>query len=100
MLLSVRYSIVWSCITFSIVLETIGRSEIDLNFLGSVLLLFLDRGLGFASLQSFGKSDSLMDRLQICVMGMTNTSAPSFKNLPHTLSIPAALLTFHAFRKL
>ena len=35
-----------------------------------------------------------MDTLQICVMGMPNTSAPSFKNLPDTLSIPAALYDF------
>ena len=33
-----------------------------------------------------------MDKLQICVMGMANTSAPPFINLPDTLSIPAALL--------
>ena len=41
-----------------------------------------------------------MDKLQICVMGMPNTSAPSFKNLPDTLSIPAALLTLHDFKRL
>ena len=31
---------------------------------------------------------------------MTNTSTPSFKNLPDTLSILAALLILHAFRRL
>ena len=35
-----------------------------------------------------------MDKLQICVIGMPN------KNLPDTLSIPAALLTLHDFRRL
>ena len=98
MLLSVRYYIVWSCITFSIILETIGRSEICLKISGSVLASFLQ---GFKlSLQSFGKRDSLMNELQICVMGVTNTSAPSSKNLPDTSSIPATLLTLHAFRRL
>ena len=41
-----------------------------------------------------------MDKLQICLMGMPNTSATSFKNLPDTLPIPAALLTLHGFRRL
>ena len=41
-----------------------------------------------------------MDKLQISVMGMANTTAPSFKNLPDTSPIPAALLTLHAFRRL
>ena len=100
MLLSVKYSMVCSCITFSKILETIGRSEIGLKFLGSVLVPFLYKGLSLATLQSFGKWDSLMDKLQICVMGMPNTSTPFFKNLPDTLSILAALLTLHDFRRL
>ena len=32
-------------------------------------------------------------------MGMANTSAQSFKNLPDTPSVPAASLTLHAFRR-
>ena len=71
----------WS---FSKVLETIGRSRIGLKFLGSVLIPFLYKGLSFATLQSFGKWDSLMDKLQICIMGMANPLTPFFKNLPHT----------------
>ena len=43
---------VCSCITF---LKTIGRSEIGLKFLGSVLVPFLYKGLSLATLQSFGK---------------------------------------------
>ena len=39
---------VWSCITFSKVLETICRSEIGLKFLGSVLVPFLYKGLSLA----------------------------------------------------
>ena len=42
-------------LTFSIVLETIGRREIGLKFLGSVLVPFLQRGLSFATSQSLGK---------------------------------------------
>ena len=41
-----------------------------------------------------------MDKLQICVMGMPNTAASSFKNLPDMLSILVALLTLHDFRRL
>ena len=70
MLLSVRYSIVWSCILLSVILETIGRSEIDLKILGSVLVPFLYRRLTFACLQYFGKWDCLMDKIQICIMGL------------------------------
>ena len=64
------YSLVWSYITLSVNLETIGRGEIGLKPLESVFLPFLCRGLSFASLQSFGKCDSLMDKLQIFLMGM------------------------------
>lgn len=32
-------------------------------------------------------------------MGMANTSAQSFKNLPDTPSVPAGSLTLHAFRR-
>ena len=81
---------VWSCITFSKTLETIGRSEIGLKFLGSVLVTY-----------SLSESKIVfMDKLQKSEKGMANTSAPSFKNLPDTLSIPTALLTLHGFRRL
>ena len=96
----VKYSMVWSCITFSKILEKIGRSDIGLKFLRSVVVPFVYKGLSFATLQSFGKWDSLMDKLQICVMGMVNTPATAFKNLPDTSSIPAALLTLHDCRRL
>ena len=46
------------CITFSIILETIGKRELNLKFLGSVLVPFLYRGLRFATLQSFRKWES------------------------------------------
>ena len=81
---------VWSCIIFSKILETIGRSEIGLKLLGSVLVTY-----------SLSECEIvLMDKLQKSEKGMANTSAPSFKNLPDTLSIPAALLTLHGFRRL
>ena len=50
-----RQSIVCSCITFSIILETVGRSEIGLKFSWAVLVPFLYRGLSFANLQSIVK---------------------------------------------
>ena len=80
--LSYRVSLVWSCIIFSIILETIGRSKIDLKFLGSVLVPFLYCGLSFATLHSFGTSlllyifsDIFMNVLQICVIEMINILA-------------------------
>ena len=48
-------SMVWSCLTFSKSLETIGRSETGLKSLGSLLVPFLYKGLSLATLQSFGK---------------------------------------------
>ena len=54
-LFSVRESIVWSCITFLIILETNGRTKIGLEILGPLSVSFLYRGLSFANLQSFGK---------------------------------------------
>ena len=64
-----RQSIVCSCITFSTILETVGRSEIGLKFSGSFLVPFLYRGLSFANLKSIVKWDIFTDNLQICVMG-------------------------------
>ena len=55
MLLSVKYSIIWSCITFSKILGTIGSREIGLKLLESVLVPFLYKVLRLATLQSFGK---------------------------------------------
>ena len=43
---------VWSCITFSKVLETIGKSEIGLKVLGSVLVPFLYKDLSLATLHT------------------------------------------------
>ena len=68
-----------SCITFSVILETVEGSEICLKFLGSDLVPFLYRGLSFTTLQCFGKWESLMDKLQIWVIGMMNILGPSFK---------------------
>ena len=52
-LLSVKYSIVSSCIFF-IMFETTGEREIGRKCLGSVLETFLYRDLSFANLQLFG----------------------------------------------
>ena len=40
-----------------------------------------------------------MDKLQSWAIGMVNISAPSFKNLPHKLSIPAALFVWQFFKR-
>ena len=48
---SVTYSIVWLCITFWIILETISRSRTGLKFLGSVLAVYMQGCIqwGFAT---------------------------------------------------
>lgn len=71
---SVKWFIVWSCINFSIILETIDRREIGDWQIGlfpvSALVLFLCRGVSFVTLQSFKKWEKLMNILQIWVRGM------------------------------
>ena len=52
-----------------------------LEFLRSVLVPYLYRGLNFAILQSLRKRDNLIDKLQICVIGMANISVLFFQNL-------------------
>ena len=99
MLFSAKQFIVWSCILFSIILETIGRRKIHLKFLASALVPFLYRSLSFATLQSFRKWETLMHKFQIWVKNMVNISTPSFKDLPDKLSIPAALLMLQLFRR-
>ena len=56
-----------------------------------VLEPFLKRGLTLAILQLLGKELSLIERLQSWDIGRAKTWAPSFKNLPDKLSMPAAL---------
>ena len=58
--------------------------------MGQVFLPFLKIGLSFATLQAFGKVLEVIDRLQISLRGFARISAPSFKNFPERLSMPAA----------
>ena len=52
---------------------------------------FLKCGLTFATLQLLGNELSLIERLQSWDIGFAKISAPSFRNLPDKLSMPAAL---------
>ena len=61
-----------------------------LKFSGLVLDSFLCYGFHLAILQSFGKSPEEMGILHIFTIGFSRIFAPSFKNLPEILSIPAA----------
>ena len=61
------------------------------NFLAFVFASFLYSGLSFAILQSSGNEDNEIDRLIRLVIGEAKTGAPSFRNLPVRLSIPALL---------
>ena len=47
-------------------------------------------GLTFANLNALGNLFKDIERLQISVTGLVRTSAPSFRNLPGSLSMPAA----------
>ena len=61
-------------------------------FLASVFEPFLKRGFNLAGLHLLGKVDSFIDKLQISVIGVTRMDEPSLRNLPATLSNPAALV--------
>ena len=52
----------------------------------------------FAILQLLGNKLSLIERLQSWEIGLAKTSAPSFRNLPDKLSMPAALDGFKPFK--
>ena len=61
-----------------------------LKFSGLVLDPFLYNGFNLAILQSLEKSPEEMEILHIFAIGFARIFAPSFKNLPEILSIPAA----------
>ena len=61
-----------------------------LKFSGLVLDLILCNGFNLPILQSLGKSSEEMEILHIFAIGFARIFAPSFKNLPEILSIPAA----------
>ena len=61
------------------------------KFFGSVLRLFLYKGLIFVTLYLSGEEASLMERLQILAIGTQSIFEPSLRNLPDRLSAPVAL---------
>ena len=58
---------------------------------------FLYNDFNLATWQSVGKTDYFMERLHILEIGFASIFAPSFKNFPERLSIPAALSIFISF---
>ena len=74
----------------SITFDINGKREMGLKFSGLVLDPFLYNGFNLAILQSLGKSNEEMEILHIFAIGFASIFAPSFKNLPEILSIPAA----------
>ena len=60
-----------------------------LKFSRLVLDPFLYNGFNSAILQSLGKSPEEMEILHVFAIGFARIFAPSFKNLPQILSIPA-----------
>ena len=61
------------------------------NVLRKMIFLFLKIDFSLAILQTFWKMHCEIERLQSVEMGFANMLAPSFKNLPESLSTPAAL---------
>ena len=59
---------------------------------------YLKSGLIFAILQLLGNELRLIERLQSWEIGLAKISAPSFRNLPDKLSMPAALDGFKPFK--
>ena len=76
----------YSLITFDIN----GKTEMGLKFSGLVLDPFLYNDFNLAILQSLGKSPEEMEILHIFAIVFARMFAPSFKNLPEVLSVPAA----------
>ena len=64
----------------------------------SVLEPFLKSGLTFTILQLLGNKIDLIERLQSWKIGLAKISAPSFRNLPDKLSMPAALAGCRPFK--
>ena len=59
-----------------------GRGEIERQFLGSVLDIFLKTGFNLAILQASENLLEEIDRLHNCVIGVANNEAPSFRKIP------------------
>ena len=59
--------------------------------LGSVLVPFLKSDFNFAILQASGNVTEEIDRLRNSVIGVINSFAPSFRNIPEISSIPEYL---------
>ena len=57
----------------------------------SVFCSFLKIDFNFATFQVFGKTSCKFERLQSTEIGFANMLTSSFKNLPESLSTPAAL---------
>ena len=74
----------------SITFDINREREMGLKFSGLALDPFLYNGFNLAILQSLGKSPEEVEILHIFVVGFSRIFAPSFKNLPEMLSIPAA----------
>ena len=68
--------------------------EMGLKFSVLVFDPFLYKGFNLAILPSIGKRPEEMELLHISAIGFTRICAPSFKNLPEILSIPAAFEMF------
>ena len=66
------------------------RAKLGLKFSGFAFDPFLYNGFNLAILQLLGKSPEEMEILNISAIGFARIFAPSFKNLPEILSIPAA----------
>ena len=67
-----------------------GKTEMSLTFSGLVLNPFLHNGFNLAVLQLLGKTPKEMEILHISAMVFARIFAPSLKNPPENLSIPAA----------
>ena len=74
----------------SITFDINGKREIGLKVSGLVLDPYSYNGFSLANLKLLGKSREEMEVLHISAVGFARLFAPSFKNIPEILSIPAA----------
>ena len=61
---------------------------------------FLKIGLTFANLEALGNLFKNIERLQISVTGLERKEAPSFKNVPGSLPMPATFVVSISFKAL
>ena len=79
------------------IFESIGSKEIG-RYFETLVFRLLTIGLTFANLKALGSLFKDIERLPISVIDLARTLAPSFRNLPGSLSMPVAFEVSISFK--